>query len=147
MMKVAAAGLIPISPTIKVVPVVEIPDFGRITKLPADPRGTTARGVIVGVVVDVAVRVVVAVAVEFVIEVVVDAFLQEIITIDATSKTLNPNNTILFFTWFSPKILRCFIFAVPPRHFVIHMDGQVLSICTGFTRYVRDLSIKYLFIT
>jgi hypothetical protein len=103
--------------------------------------------VIVGVVVDVAVRVVVAVAVEFVIEVVVDAFLQEIITIDATSKTLNPNNTILFFTWFSPKILRCFIFAVPPRHFVIHMDGQVLSICTGFTRYVRDLSIKYLFIT
>src|SRR4030066_385551 len=54
-MKVAAAGLIPISPTIEVVPVVEIPDFARTAKLPADPRGTgdgplgTGGGVGVGV--------------------------------------------------------------------------------------------------
>ena len=44
-MKVAAAGLTPISPTIEVVPVVEIPDFARIAKLAADPRFTAARGV------------------------------------------------------------------------------------------------------
>jgi hypothetical protein len=41
-MKVAAAGLTPISPTIEVVPVVEIPDFDRIAKFAADPRGTGA---------------------------------------------------------------------------------------------------------
>jgi hypothetical protein len=41
-MKVAAAGLIPISPTIEVVPVVEIPDFARIAKSPTDPRSTGA---------------------------------------------------------------------------------------------------------
>ena len=35
-------GLTPISPVIEVVPVVEIPDFARITKLPADPSGTAA---------------------------------------------------------------------------------------------------------
>ena len=39
-MAVAAIGLTPISPTIEVVPVVEIPDFARITKLPAVPRST-----------------------------------------------------------------------------------------------------------
>jgi hypothetical protein len=41
-MAVAAIGLTPISPTIEVVPVVEIPDFARIAKLAADPRGTGA---------------------------------------------------------------------------------------------------------
>jgi hypothetical protein len=39
---VLAIGLTPIFPTIEVVPVVEIPDFARITKLPADPRSTGA---------------------------------------------------------------------------------------------------------
>ena len=39
---VAAIGLTPISPVIEVDPVVEIPDFVRITKLPADPRFTVA---------------------------------------------------------------------------------------------------------
>ena len=39
-MYVAAAGLSPISPVMWVVPVVEIPDFARITKFPAIPRST-----------------------------------------------------------------------------------------------------------
>jgi hypothetical protein len=39
---VAWAGLTPISPTIAVVPVLEIPVFARITKLPAVPRFTAA---------------------------------------------------------------------------------------------------------
>ncbi len=38
----AVAGLTPISPTIKVVPVVEIPVFARITKSSADPRSTVS---------------------------------------------------------------------------------------------------------
>jgi hypothetical protein len=38
----AATGLTPISPVIAVDPVVDIPDFARITKLPADPRLTVA---------------------------------------------------------------------------------------------------------
>jgi hypothetical protein len=38
-------------PTIEVVPVVEIPDFDRITKLPAVPRFTGARAAAVVVVV------------------------------------------------------------------------------------------------
>jgi hypothetical protein len=67
-MKVAAAGLMPISPTTEVVPVVEIPDFARIAKLPADPRGTVAKvavgaGVVVGAGVAAAVGVVVSVGV------------------------------------------------------------------------------------
>jgi hypothetical protein len=41
-MKLAAAGLIPISPVILVVPVVEIPVFARSTKSPAVPRFTGA---------------------------------------------------------------------------------------------------------
>ncbi|MDZ7625912.1 MAG: hypothetical protein U5J96_18810 [Ignavibacteriaceae bacterium] len=41
-MAVAAAGLIPKSPTIAVVPVVEIPVFARTTKLPAVPKSTGA---------------------------------------------------------------------------------------------------------
>jgi hypothetical protein len=41
-MYVAAAGLIPILPTIDVVPVVETPVFAKITKLPAVPRFTVA---------------------------------------------------------------------------------------------------------
>lgn len=36
-------GLTPIFPVMWVVPVVEIPDFDRITKLTADPRFTGAR--------------------------------------------------------------------------------------------------------
>ena len=73
-MKVAAAGLAPISPTTEVVPVVEIPDFARITKLAADPRGTGACTVDVGVVVAMVVAIVVAVAVCVVadVDVVVD---------------------------------------------------------------------------
>jgi hypothetical protein len=39
-MDVAASGLTPISPVIAVTPVVEIPVFARITKLPADRRFT-----------------------------------------------------------------------------------------------------------
>jgi hypothetical protein len=39
-MAVALIGLTPIFPVILVVPVVEIPDFDRITKLPAVPRFT-----------------------------------------------------------------------------------------------------------
>ena len=38
--KDAAAGLIPISPTIAVVPMVEMPVFARAVKLPATPRLT-----------------------------------------------------------------------------------------------------------
>ena len=38
-MKLAAAGLTPISPVIEVVPVVEIPVFARITKLPGVDDG------------------------------------------------------------------------------------------------------------
>jgi hypothetical protein len=39
----------------------------------------------------------------FVVEVVVDVLVaQEVIIIDATNKTLNPKNTIFFFTSFSP---------------------------------------------
>jgi hypothetical protein len=38
----AGAGLTPISPVTEEVPVVEIPDFARITKLPAVPRTTAA---------------------------------------------------------------------------------------------------------
>ena len=41
-MPVLSIGLTPIFPTIEVVPVVEIPDFDRITKLPAVPRLTGA---------------------------------------------------------------------------------------------------------
>jgi hypothetical protein len=41
-MALAAAGLTPISPVTWVDPVVEIPVFARITKLPAVPRSTTA---------------------------------------------------------------------------------------------------------
>jgi hypothetical protein len=41
-MAVLAIGLTPIFPTIEVVPVVEIPDFDRITKSAADPRFTGA---------------------------------------------------------------------------------------------------------
>ena len=41
-MKLAAAGLTPISPVTAVVPVVEIADFARITKFPAVPRSTGA---------------------------------------------------------------------------------------------------------
>ncbi len=41
-MAVLLIGLTPISPTIEVVPVVEIPDFARIAKLPDDPRFTAA---------------------------------------------------------------------------------------------------------
>jgi hypothetical protein len=41
-MAVAAIGLTPISPVIEVAPVVEIPAFDRITKLPADPRLTAS---------------------------------------------------------------------------------------------------------
>ena len=48
-MYVAAAGLSPTSPVIEVVPVVEIPVFARITKLPAVPRDTGAGPVDVGV--------------------------------------------------------------------------------------------------
>jgi hypothetical protein len=39
-MAVAAIGLTPISPTTEVLPVVVIPDFARIVKLPAVPRST-----------------------------------------------------------------------------------------------------------
>ena len=39
---VASAGLIPMSPTTEVVPVVDIPVFERTTKLPAVPRLTAA---------------------------------------------------------------------------------------------------------
>jgi hypothetical protein len=39
-MKLAAAGLNPRFPVTAVVPVVEIADFARITKLPAVPRFT-----------------------------------------------------------------------------------------------------------
>jgi hypothetical protein len=60
-MYVAAAGLSPISPVIEVVPVVEIPVFARITKLPAVPRDTGAGPVDVGVCVGVDVGVCVAV--------------------------------------------------------------------------------------
>lgn len=42
-MAVLVIGLTPISPTIEVAPVVEIPDFDRITKLPAVPRFTGVR--------------------------------------------------------------------------------------------------------
>jgi hypothetical protein len=72
-MKVAAAGLMPISPTTEVVPEVEIPDFARIAKLPADPRGTAASAgvcagvgvaVVVGIEVDVGAGVAVVVDVE-----------------------------------------------------------------------------------
>jgi hypothetical protein len=41
-MAVLSIGLTPMSPTIEVAPVVEIPDFDRITKLPAVPRFTGA---------------------------------------------------------------------------------------------------------
>src|SRR5450830_1909791 len=41
-MVLAGAGLTPISPVTEEVPVVEIPDFARITKLPAVPRTTGA---------------------------------------------------------------------------------------------------------
>ena len=41
-MAVLSIGLTPILPTIEVVPVVETPDFARITKLPAVPRFTAA---------------------------------------------------------------------------------------------------------
>jgi hypothetical protein len=43
-MEVAAYGLMPISPVICVVPVVDIPVSARIAKLPADPRSTGACG-------------------------------------------------------------------------------------------------------
>jgi hypothetical protein len=56
-MYVAAAGLTPISPVIEVVPVVEIPVFARITKLPAVPRDTGAGPVNVGIGVGVCVAV------------------------------------------------------------------------------------------
>jgi len=46
-MYVLSAGLTPIFPVIEVVPVVEIPDFDRITKLPAVPRFTGARAELV----------------------------------------------------------------------------------------------------
>lgn len=49
-MAVLAIGLAPISPTIEVAPVVEIPDSDRITKLPAVPRFTGVR--VAGAVVD-----------------------------------------------------------------------------------------------
>lgn len=39
-MRLAAAGLIPIAPVIDVTPVVETPVFARIAKLPAVPRFT-----------------------------------------------------------------------------------------------------------
>ena len=42
-MAVLSIGLTPIFPVIEVVPVAEIPDFDRITKLPAVPRFTAAR--------------------------------------------------------------------------------------------------------
>jgi hypothetical protein len=42
-MAVLAIGLTPIFPTIAVVPVVDIPAFERIAKLPAFPRSTGAR--------------------------------------------------------------------------------------------------------
>ena len=42
-MPVLSIGLTPMSPTIEVVPVVEMPVFVRITKLPADPRFMGAR--------------------------------------------------------------------------------------------------------
>ncbi len=42
-MAVLAIGLTPMFPTIEVAPVLEIPDFDRITKLPAVPRFTGAR--------------------------------------------------------------------------------------------------------
>ncbi len=38
----AAIGLTPISPVIKVVPVVEMPDLAKATKLPAEPKLTAA---------------------------------------------------------------------------------------------------------
>ena len=57
------AGLTPISPIIEVVPAVEIPDFDRIVKLPAVPRGTGARTVVVIFVGEVVVGVVVGVVV------------------------------------------------------------------------------------
>jgi hypothetical protein len=41
-MAVAAIGLTPMFPVIEVDPVVEIPDFARTAKLPADPRFTAA---------------------------------------------------------------------------------------------------------
>ena len=41
-MNVAAAGLIPISPTTEVAPVVEIPDFAKTVKLPAEERLTAS---------------------------------------------------------------------------------------------------------
>src|SRR5450830_1571016 len=41
-MKLAAAGLTPISPTIAVVPMVEMADFAKTTKFPAVPRLTAA---------------------------------------------------------------------------------------------------------
>ncbi len=41
-MAVLSIGLTPISPIIEVVPVVEMPDFDRMAKLPADPRFTAA---------------------------------------------------------------------------------------------------------
>jgi hypothetical protein len=41
-MALAAAGLTPISPVTWVIPVVEIPVFARIAKLPAVPRFTAA---------------------------------------------------------------------------------------------------------
>lgn len=41
--KLAAAGLTPMSPTMAVVPVVEMPVFAKATKFPADPRPTGTR--------------------------------------------------------------------------------------------------------
>ena len=65
-----SAGLTPIFPTIEVVPVVEIPDFDRITKLPAVPRFTGARAAAVVIVeLELGVVVVVAVVVGLVVEV------------------------------------------------------------------------------
>jgi hypothetical protein len=48
-MDVAAIGLTPIFPVIFVVPVVVIPDFVRIAKLPADPRFTAEAPITPGI--------------------------------------------------------------------------------------------------
>jgi hypothetical protein len=60
-MALLSIGLTPISPVMWVVPVVEIPDFDRITKLLAVPRFTGSRAAAV-VVVELELDVVVAVA-------------------------------------------------------------------------------------
>jgi hypothetical protein len=82
-------GLTPISPVMWVVPVVEIPDFDRITKLPAVPRftgGSAAAVVVVELELDVVV--VGAVEVELEVEVILVVEVEELDALDACEGVL-----------------------------------------------------------